>query len=184
VSVFTTLETERLRLRRLRDDDVEALVAYRSLPEVYRYLPREGYDAHAARSLIDEMRDREPGQVGTWFQVAVTERGSDVFIGDVGLRTDATQPHTFEVGYTFSPAHHGRGYATEAVRAVLGFAFESLGAHRVFGNCDARNIPSARVLERVGMRREAHHVEDWWSKGEWTSSFIYAVLAREWSSTR
>jgi aminoglycoside 6'-N-acetyltransferase len=177
---FVTLETVRLRLRRLRDDDLDALVGYRSDPAVLRYTPRSAFDADDARRLIADMRDREPGEVGTWFQIAVAERGTDRLIGDVGLRTDATQPRTFEVGYTLAPAHHGRGYATEAVRAVLGLAFGELGAHRVLGNCDARNSASARVMERAGMRREAHHVEDWWSKGEWTSSFVYAVLAREW----
>ena len=74
----------------------------------------------------------------------------------------------------------GQGYATEAARALLALAFESYGLHRVFGRLEARNVASARVLERIGMRREAHLVENEWIKGEWQSELVYALLAREW----
>lgn len=177
---FDTLDTPRLRLRRLVPADLDALVAYRSRPEVARYTPWANYGVDEGRMLIAEMADRQPGQPGTWFQFGLTERGGEHLVGDVGLRTDAVQPDTYEVGFTLSPDCQGRGYATEAVAAVLDYAFGRLGAHRVFGNCDARNLASARVMERAGMRREAHFHEDWWSKGEWTSSFIYAALDREW----
>jgi RimJ/RimL family protein N-acetyltransferase len=121
----------------------------------------------------------EPAVPGTWFQYAIEVRETGRMIGDIGLRTDA-DPRQAEVGFTLSRDGQGRGYATEALRAVLGVAFRQ-GVHRVIGNCDARNAASARLMERAGMRREAHHVEDWWVSGEWTSSFVYAMLAREFS---
>jgi RimJ/RimL family protein N-acetyltransferase len=93
------------------------------------------------------------------------------------------EPHRQgEIGFIFHPDHQGRGYATEAGRAVLAMAFETYGLHRVFGRLEARNRASARVLEKLGLRREAYLVENEWVKGEWQSELVYAVLAREWRS--
>lgn len=181
---WSGIETPRLRLRRFTDGDLEAFVAYRSLPATTQFLERATFTAEDGRALLAEMQDREPGQPGTWFQFAVERRSVPGLIGDVGLRTDWAWPRVMEVGYTFDPAARGQGFATEAVRGVLSLAFTELGAHRVSGNCDARNAASAAVMERLGMRREAHHLEDYWAKGAWTSSLVYAVLAREWPSAR
>jgi RimJ/RimL family protein N-acetyltransferase len=76
----------------------------------------------------------------------------------------------------FNPEHHGRGYATEAASAVLDLAFETFGLHRITGSLEARNAASARVLEKLGMRREAHLVENELVKGEWQSEIVYARL--------
>ena len=87
---------------------------------------------------------------------------------------------TPEIGFTIAPAHQGRGLATEAVRRLLDYLLVERGKHRVVATCDDRNIRSAAVLERVGMRREGHLLESTWSKGEWTSDLLYGVLRREW----
>src|SRR5438128_1534770 len=87
-----------------------------------------------------------------------------------------------EVGYVFNPAFQGRGLATEAVGALLRLGFDGLGQHRITGRLDARNVASARVLERAGLRREAHLVENEFVKGEWTDEVIYAMLRSEWSA--
>jgi RimJ/RimL family protein N-acetyltransferase len=80
----------------------------------------------------------------------------------------------------FHPAHQGHGYATEASHAVVRLAFETYDLHRLYGRLEARNTASARVLEKLGMRREAHLIENEWVKGEWQSEAIYALLARDW----
>lgn len=95
----------------------------------------------------------------------------------------SVEHQTLEVGYLFSPAHTGRGYATEAVRALLDVAFRHVGARRVVARVDARNGRSCALLERLGLRREAHLVENEWVKGELTSEVDYAVLGREWPVT-
>jgi RimJ/RimL family protein N-acetyltransferase len=82
------------------------------------------------------------------------------------------------------PDFHGHGYMTEAAGAVLAVAFEQIGLRRVIANLDPRNTGSAALCRRLGMRKEAHFVEDFWSKGEWTDSAIYALLAREWAGRR
>jgi RimJ/RimL family protein N-acetyltransferase len=103
-------------------------------------------------------------------------------IGDVVLLRVSREHRTGEVGYIFHPDHAGHGYATEAARAMLGLGFEGFGMHRIIGRLDARNAASARVLERLGMRREAHFVRNEFIKGEWTDELVYALLETEWRS--
>ncbi len=80
------------------------------------------------------------------------------------------------------PDQHGRGYGREATLEMLRLGFEGLGLHRIIGRCDARNDTSARLMERLGMRREAHFRENEWVKGEWCDEYVYALLAAEWAS--
>ncbi|HEX7837141.1 MAG TPA: GNAT family protein [Kofleriaceae bacterium] len=91
---------------------------------------------------------------------------------------------TGELWCVLAPAEHGRGIVTEAARAVIELAFGQLGMHPLLGDCDPRNAASARLMERLGMRREAHHVQNLWAKGEWCDSWIYALLASEWAPNR
>src|SRR5262249_37573666 len=101
-------------------------------------------------------------------------------VGDVALNWSSAEHRAGEIGFIVDPTRQRRGYATEASRAMLRWAFEDFGLHRVVGRLDARNTASARVLERLGMRLEAHHVENEWVKGEWQSELQYAILRREW----
>jgi RimJ/RimL family protein N-acetyltransferase len=106
---------------------------------------------------------------------------SGELIADVSLLWASEAHRQGELGFVVHPAHQGRGYATEASRPMLDFAFEALALHRVVGRLEPRNVGSARVLEKLGMRREAQLVENEWVKGEWQSELVYAILAREWS---
>jgi len=89
---------------------------------------------------------------------------------------------TAEIGFILDPRHQGKGFATEAARGLLDWVFTTAGFHRVIGRTEARNAASARVLEKLGMRLEAHFVENEWVKGEWQSELVYAVLDREWTA--
>ena len=176
------IETERLVLRELRDDDWAALHAVESLPDVNRY---QGYDAHtedASRAMIAKAIREAAESPRVVFELAVTRRGDDRLIGRGGFRRSGHELRTGELWCVLAPVEHGQGLVTEAARAVLTFAFRDLGMHRMFGDCDPRNLASARLMERLGMRREAHLVQNLWAKGEWCDSWIYAVLASEWSS--
>ena len=105
-------------------------------------------------------------------------------IGDCGLHFPPGEPHQAEVGITLAPGHQGQGYATEALNAVLDYLFLSLGKHRVFASVDPRNRASIALLERVGMRKEAHLRESVWWKGEWADDLVFAVLEGEWRARR
>ena len=81
-----------------------------------------------------------------------------------------------EIGYCFNPKYSNKGYATEALKAVVEYLFINKNIHRIQANMDARNLGSAKLCENIGMRREAHFIKDFYSKGEWTDSFIYGML--------
>lgn len=171
--------TDRLVLRRLTGDDAERLAAYRSDSDVARYQSWDPpYPVEAARSLIASMSATAFGQPGEWLQVGVEHDGR--LVGDVAVHVHADDPRQTTVGFTLAPDAQGRGFASEAVRAVLSSLFEQHDVHRVVADCDTRNMRSAALLERVGMRREAHHRQSAWVKGEWTDEYVYAVLAEEW----
>lgn len=155
----------------------------RSDAEVARYLYEEPLSPEQTRDLLTrKMAATAWVSEGDWLGAAVVERASGLTVGDVGLHWVSERDRTAEIGFTFDPRCQGKGFATEAARALVDWAFTAAGIHRVIGRAEARNIASARVLEKLGMRREAHLVENEWVKGEWQSELIYAVLAREWPS--
>lgn len=87
---------------------------------------------------------------------------------------------TVEVGFVFNPLHAGKGYTSEAVKNVLAYLFSNLNTHRVQAVLDARNKASVKLCERIGLRKEAHFIQDYWNKGEWTDSYVYAILKDEY----
>ncbi|MET7835394.1 GNAT family N-acetyltransferase [Micromonospora sediminicola] len=175
------LRTGRLVLRAFTTADVAVVRDYRGRPEVTRFLYQEPYDDESVRPAIDRMVRRTalraPGDV---LQLAVTLPDTGVVVGDVLLTWTSGEHRQGEIGYAAHPDHTGRGYVTEAARELLRLGFDGLGLHRIVGRLDARNTASARVLERLGMRREAHLRENEFVKGEWTDEAVYALLAREW----
>jgi RimJ/RimL family protein N-acetyltransferase len=120
---------------------------------------------------------------GDFWQLAI-ERASDPgrVIGDVYFTIKSTANATCEIGWTLHPDHTGRGYMTEAAGAVLKLAFSALGLHRASALLDPRNDASAALCSRLGMRAEAHFVEDLWFKGAWGDTTIYSILDREWAA--
>ena len=181
-SSFIELRTRRLTLRRLRAGDAAALCAYRARPEVARYQSWDAYTLADAERLVAEQASVVPDTPGTWLQLAVVETASGTLIGDCGLHFRADEPRQMELGVTFAPAHQGRGLATEALGCVLGYAFDTLGKHRVSATTDAENAPAAALLRRLGFRQEGHLVEHTWFKGAWGSEYLFALLAREWQA--
>jgi len=181
---FSELLTPRLVLRRLRLSDCAATFAYRSDPHVSRFQTWEPRSVEEIRSFVEGLLNLEPDTPETWFQLAITLRESGLLIGDCGLHFPAGEAHQAEVGITLAPGHQGQGYATEALNAVLDYLFLSLGKHRVFASVDPRNRASIALLERVGMRKEAHLRESVWWKGEWADDLVFAVLEGEWRARR
>jgi RimJ/RimL family protein N-acetyltransferase len=160
---FDRLVTERLVLRRSRPEDAETISAYRSDPDVNRTQGWERTDAESVRADIEEMAGRTPGEPGGWVQFSVERREDGRLVGDVGISPADGEPGVIKVGYTISPDVQGHGYATEAVRALAAYAFDTLGAEVVRAYADANNASSIRVAEKVGMRlieRFEHREED------------------------
>jgi RimJ/RimL family protein N-acetyltransferase len=175
------LNTKRLLLRPFAPDDLDALHAMQSDEGVARWLYNEPRSLEETRELLArKVGGSSVGGEGDWLGAAVVLRETGELVADIALLWASESHRQGELGFIVHPAHQGRGYATEASRPILAFAFETLGLHRVVGRLEARNAASARVLEKLGMRREAHLVENEWVKGEWSSELVYAVLAREW----
>jgi aminoglycoside 6'-N-acetyltransferase len=149
---FEPLVTERLYLRRSRPEDAETISEYRTDPDVHRYQGWERTDPDGVRAEIREMQSRSPGESGGWVQLSVEEREGGRLVGDVGLSPAEDEPGVIKVGYTIAPASQGKGYATEAIVALVAYAFDALGAEVVRAYASAENVASLRVAEKAGMR--------------------------------
>ncbi len=176
------LAAERLILREFVEDDWRALHAIESIPDVVRYLPFEPRTEADAREYVQGLIVFAAEVPRNVFDLAITVRGDDAMIGRCGMRRRDGEPRVGYLWFVLDPAHAGKGYGTEAARAWLAYAFDELKLHRVFGECDPRNPSSARVMEKLGMRREAEHVEDVCIKGEWCGTLVFAMLDREWAA--
>jgi RimJ/RimL family protein N-acetyltransferase len=176
------LRTARLVLRTMTSADVDDIHAYQSREDVCRYLPFEPRtrDEVAAKVAKHSTALTLNGE-GDYWELAV-ERATDPgrVIGDVYFTIKSTANATAELGWTLHPDFAGQGYMTEAASAVLDTAFADLRLHRVLAQLDPRNDASVALCKRLGMREEAHFVEDLWLKGAWGDTGIYAILDREW----
>jgi RimJ/RimL family protein N-acetyltransferase len=178
------LETSRLILRPFAETDLEPFVAYRSDPDVARYQSWTApYSREDGLAFIAEMKDKAPGQPDDWYQFALELKARPGLIGDCAFHMlpDCQQA---EIGFSLAAAAQGHGYGAEAVSRVIDYLFDEFDLHRVSATCDVDNVASARLLERVGLRREGHFVENAWFKGYWSSEYSYAVLAREWPASK
>jgi RimJ/RimL family protein N-acetyltransferase len=175
------IETERLVLRAFEPADFDALLAMRSDPMAVRHLYFDVQAADQVRLTLEQkIALRAVRAEGDVLAFAAVLRTTDEVVGDLILRCLSWEHGEIELGFIAHPAHQGLGYTTEASRALIDLAFTEVGAHRVVGHLDARNAASVRVLEKLGMRREALFVENEWVKGEWQSELVVAILDREW----
>jgi RimJ/RimL family protein N-acetyltransferase len=179
------LVTARLVLRSLRPGDEEDVYAYRSDPDVVRYIPgdpktrEQVADMVAERATAGRVDEKSP-----ILTLAVELDGR--VVGDVLVHLDGLDGHDgrqAEIGWVFSPDVRKNGYATEAARAITELAFTEVGVHRVWAQLEPENTASARICERLGMRREALFEQASWFKGRWTDLAVYAIRADEWTAT-
>jgi RimJ/RimL family protein N-acetyltransferase len=178
------VRTERLIIRALTFDDIDRHFAIFSNPDVVRFLYEEPLTREQAQEHLKRRCALDLPNEGEWVNFGVELADDGVLIGELGMANLSLAHRHYEVGYVFDPAYFGQGYATEATAIIVELAISGLGAHRVTGRLDARNARSAGVLGRLGMRREAHFVENEFMKGEWTDEAAYAVLEDEWRALR
>ena len=178
--MFAELTTERLAIRDLEPSDGPRIFSYHRHPEVSRFQSWGTGSVDSVQSYIRGLSSIGPDTPGRWYQVGIILLDGGRLIGDCGFRTPEAQPQQAELGITLALEFQHRGYAIEALRAALNYLFVVLEKHRVFASVDPRNVPSMRLLERVGMRKEAHFVKSLWFKGEWVDDVVFAMLATEW----
>jgi RimJ/RimL family protein N-acetyltransferase len=182
-TVTAPIDTERLRLRPFAERDLDALANILARPDVMRYL----YEEPSTRDQVAVILRQRIGMnhlthQGDNLMLAVEERATGTLIGSVNLIWLSQEHAQGEIGYSLHPDYQGKGYASEAVRAIMDYGFREIDLHRIVGPCDDRNEPAMRLLKRLGMRREAHFHEVEHIKGEWRSQLVYAVLRREWGT--
>ncbi|GAB3755507.1 GNAT family N-acetyltransferase [Microlunatus parietis] len=181
-SIAWPVRTERLVLRPYESGDLDALWAYERLPEVQQWL---GW----APKTADELRTAMDDEASATTHVMVLL--DSMIIGHIMIMprdswsqadvADRAKGLEAELGWMFHPEHSGRGFATEAVRAVLGLCFEALRFRRVHAGCFADNAASWRLMERLGMRREEHsRATALHRDGTWHDGLTYALLREEW----
>jgi RimJ/RimL family protein N-acetyltransferase len=179
--------TPRLLLRPFGPDDLDALHAIQSRADVARYLYWEPRSREEVAGVIDNRtRMTSLTNEGDVVVLAVVLRDSAIapagtLVGDVNLEWLSAEHGSGEFGFVFHPDHHGHGYAREAASEMLRLGFEGLGLHRIIGRADGRNTASARLMEKLGLRKEAHFVRNEIVKGEWCDEVVYAMLAEEWA---
>ena len=175
-----TIRTDRLILRPFEKSDLEAVLGYYALPDVQRYLDWKARDKAEAATAFDSMRKQvrltRPGDVLT---LAIVRKSDGRVMGHVALKwTDATAAQG-ELRFALAPAFRRKGYASEAVKAVMTHGFEEHRFHRIFARTAGDNDASARLLKALGMRLEAHYREHALFMGEWDEELHFAILDRE-----
>jgi RimJ/RimL family protein N-acetyltransferase len=174
------ITTARLLLRPFQPADLDDLYAIQSREDVTRYLYWGARTRVEAAGQLERRlaMDRLTGE-GDILVLAVVLDGT--VIGDVNLNWRSVEHQQGEFGFVFHPDHHGRGYAGEAAVEMLRLGFDDLKLHRIIGRADGRNTASARLMEKLGLRKEAYFVQNEVVKGEWTDEVVYAMLASEWA---
>lgn len=177
------VETERLLLRPVEMGDVDDLALYHSDPETVRFIPWPVRTREQVREALEKaVAATNFENDGDFKLFAWVHKESRKVIGQSSIRIEARAHKRGELGWLINPSYAGRGFAFEAVRAVIDLAFTHLDFHRVTALMDVRNQKSASLAERLGMRREAEYREDELLKGEWISSYLYAILSEEWKA--
>ena len=176
------ITTERLVLRRYTHDDAQDVLEFASQPSVAK-VTSANIEAteEGIRRYIDLQTSYQPFEKDKVFDLAI-ERKEDGKV--IGLLTLVCRDHRKgTIGWALGVEYRGQGYATEAAKALMGYGFRSLGLHRVQADTSSGNPDSWRLMERLGMRREAELREAVYEEGEWLDTYIYGMLADEWQDT-
>lgn len=180
LSADLALTTQRLGLRPVAPPDAGALYALFSDPAVVRYWSSPPWTS--PEQATEMIRREDAGLAeGSSVRLAVVRREDDALVGTFSIFSLDPVNRRAEIGYAMAPSVWGRGYAQEAGRAVIGHAFGVLGLNRLEADVDPRNEASARVVQRLGFRREGLLRERWIVAGEVSDSAMYGLLRREWA---
>ncbi len=173
------ISTERLQIRILMMEDKKDFFSYRSLPEVYKYQSWQPKDIKESEDFINNNDVSNLNFPNKWLQLAICLKTKQL-IGDIGIHflEDIQQ---VEIGYTLSPLYQGKGYAIEAVKSVINYLFIQLQKHRIIASVDPDNIKSIKLLEKLGLRKEAHFIKSFQIGDKWYDDCIYAILEEEWT---
>ncbi len=179
IHMFPKIKTDNLIIRPFVKSDLIAFTKYRALPSVAKFQSWSNYTYKDALALYEKMNQVPFGTEGNWFQLAIEKKDSPSLAGDLAIHF--IDPDQVEVGFTIAPEFQKKSIAFEALMALLEYCFNKLNKHRVIAITDTRNLASCRLLEKVGMRKEGHFIENRYFKGAWGNEFLFAILRSEWN---
>jgi ribosomal-protein-alanine N-acetyltransferase len=174
------LQTERLILREVKEEDWHSVHEYGSDPEVVKYLPFGPNTEDETKAFIRRVIVNQKEQPRLSYSCALVIRSTNKLIGICRIHIVSTDNKEGEIGYGLNRSYWNQGYMTEAAQRVVSFGFEELGLHRIYATCEPANTGSSRVMEKIGMQREGHLRDHKLMKGTWRDSLLYAVLDQEY----
>jgi uncharacterized protein (TIGR01244 family) len=174
-------ETERLILRDAMLSDADAVQRYAGDPEVCQYMVWGPNTLDRTREVLQaRVNVHQPDPERRAWELMIVDKRSGELVGSAGLRVADNAALDADIGYVLARSHWGRGIMHEACSRLLEVAFGWLQLHRVWASADAENTASQRVLEKLGLRREAHFVQNDYVKGRYRDTFVYAVTESEY----
>ena len=174
------LKTKRLTLRPVNIKDAQSIFAYRSDAITNQY---QGWIPKTIDDACDFVNKVAPAidQYDTWFQFGIIKKGNGELIGDLGIHFFDEDQYRVEIGCTLAKNHHGKGFASEALNAIIKYLFMDLNKRRIICSIDPRNVNSIKMVEGLGFRKEAHFKQSILIDGEWFDDVVYALLKDEWN---
>lgn len=177
------IETDRLILRAFIAADAARYQSYRSLPETVRYMYQHPMTMEQAIERMPRYAGLEFEKDADIFTLAIQPKNTHELAGEILFKLESVLAKQGEIGWSLHPDSVGNGYATEAARALMRVGFDHFDFHRIFARIDTDNTASIHVVERLGMRREAHLIENDLFNGRWGSEYVYAMLSSEFDPT-
>jgi len=174
------LHGTRVILREHTDGDLAAVLGYSADEMVARYVPWEPNTEEAARAFLAAAITAAEQTPRVSYELAIIERATDVLLGAARIGIESVPHQRADIGYVLRRDHWGEGLATEAARLLLGFGFDQLGMRRIWATSHPDNLPSARVLEKIGLSYEGRMRDHLFVKGTWRDSLVYAITEPEW----
>jgi RimJ/RimL family protein N-acetyltransferase len=174
--------SERLLMRPIQPEDSGSVFSYRSNAVINQYqgwIPKTLDDVH---DFILNLTSSEINVPNTWFQFVIIKNDNDELIGDIGIHFHKSDGSQVELGCTLNHKYHGKGYAYEAITAIINYIFDDLGKRRIIASIDLRNHPSIRLIERLGFSKKVHIKEIPAPNHTCSDDIIYAILKDEWFS--
>lgn len=176
-ALFTTT---RLKIRNLKEPDLDAFHEYRSNPEVTKYQGFDTFTKEQAKSFIAEHKNKLHIFPGEWIQYGIEDINNQQLIGDCAIYLHQSDSRIAETGITISHLHQRKGYARETMLGLMQFLFLEKGIHRIIEIVDVENLASIRLFKSLSFRLEGHFLENIYFKGKWGSEYQFAMLKREW----
>lgn len=176
---FIEIETERLRLRRFKEEDLANFYNYRSNPEVAIYQGWHDYTYEQAINFIEKQKSAEINIPGTWAQIAIEHKLSGELIGDIGLHTLLNPVNQVEVGFTLEPKFQNKGFANEALNSLFHYLFNKLEKEKICASAVEQNVASIKLLEKLGFQ-QVNKIENTYFKGRFVTDVVFELPKKNW----